>query len=310
METNKLIAGIVAAAIAVIVLAGVLMPALSNATTTEDKFTNDGGFYFMEKITDETDYRFIWDHTKPTIATVNGEEVTLEKGTTVISNGGTFLIRYGQDGTGYYLQSVPGSTLNVIAYSAGTNAADLDITVSSGTISVKKTLVSDSSVTTVTSTCDNGFGVAASGNYVLKKPTQTAYMNGDSEIYAMGLTTIGGVWSNGFYLHGNIDDGVTVQLYTANEGDYTITDEVIVYDEISNYIDLYGFDAVTFTATIIANSASADCTYSYVIVPYEVTAERSVHLTDAMNVILNVIPLLVIVAVLLGVVAVFILRRE
>ena len=114
METNKLIAGIVAAAIAIIVLAGVLMPALSNATTTEDKFTNTGVFnYALFGDTDTYEFEFDHDVQDGTI-TVNDETITVPitiSGTTysysiIYDDDWVVRMSYSANQGGYYCQVV------------------------------------------------------------------------------------------------------------------------------------------------------------------------------------------------------------
>ena len=76
METNKLIAGIVAAAIAIIVLAGVLMPILSDALQTHDTYTNGEYYITMDKIDATSEVRTIeWTKANNTKIVVDGVEM-------------------------------------------------------------------------------------------------------------------------------------------------------------------------------------------------------------------------------------------
>lgn len=306
METNKLVAGIVAAAIAIIVLAGVLMPALSNATDTDDKFINEG--YYDMTYSLAGDLELAWDHSKPTIITVNDEDITMPELTNGNSRtvlcGDDWLIRYGYGTTlgGYYIQWYPSSGAAILA-SVG-NSLDLTVTCSSGTVSVTD---NDSTPHTATASYTYTYCVADNGDYVMKKADESAYVLGDSTVYAMGLTNVGTYTSTGIKITGTIDDGMTWSVFRGT-GTFTFTDEEVNYTEVSSHKDLYLLDSMT--ATVSQSDQSADVVYSFFIVPAEVTAEKAQHLSDAQIVILDVIPLLIIVAVLLGVVAVFILRRE
>lgn len=296
--------------ITAVVVFGACLPVFADTTQANDTFDNtDGAYYNMVNITDETEYTLTWDHTKPTVAIVNDEEVDLIKGTTIISDGGRFLMRYGQDGTGYYIQSVPGSTINVIVYSSGTNTADLDITVASGTISVEKTLISDNTTSTVTTTVNDGFAIAKSGDWVLKSPSQSAYVLEDSRIYAMGLTTIANVWYNGFYLDGTVEN-MTVTQYNPDPATYTISNVSVNTEEVDSHVDLYTLDSITFLATQIEDSTITNtCTYNYIIVPSEVVAERSVHPTGATLTLMELLPVLIGAGLVIGVVGAAIVRR-
>lgn len=305
METNKLIAGIVAAAIAVIVLAGVLMPALSNATTTKDTFTNEGGFYQMQEIksTDDGTYTLEWVKTDTTVLTVNGEDFDAyakygEKITTVAC-GDDWIIRYNSADNEYgYIQFYDGTNWN-----GGASSKSFTLTASAGSVTITVINSSDQPVVT-NETYTTMYAIdPASTDDIMKKPTETPYVLGDSEIYAMGITVgITGLVK----ISGSIDDGVTVDVL--GQSGETVSNIVIDATADPSHVDLYKINKITFDVEI--SGVTTSCTYNFFIVPYEVTAERSVHLTDAMNVILNVIPLLIIVSVLLAVVAVFILRRE
>ena len=304
METNKLIAGIVAAAIAIIVLAGVLMPALSNATTTEDKFQNEG-LYFMEKVTSDDDREWVLEYTKePYSLTMNGSDIDVstllpdDKRYTFATDGENWLIRYSSAIPGFaYIEGLFTVTM--------TNVVSETITISSGTVTFEALLNDNTTVEKTQTYTDLWIFSFDKTDWVMKSPSVPAYMLKDSPFYGYGTTTITN-WYDFISVTGTVEDYDAVILYP--EVTTTTTNKVVVDTEISGYVDLYSLDKLTFTISDGTNTVNA--TYSYFIVPAEVTAEKAVHLSDAMNVILNVIPLLIIVAVLLGVVAVFILRRE
>ena len=133
-------------------------------------------------------------------------------------------------------------------------------------------------------------------------------MNDDSFFMGVGITSgSSSIGIVGLNVSGSIEDDVTINAWRGTG--LTFTNVVIVEEPVSSHINLYSLDKITFTATN-ENDDSLDITYSYFIVPYEVTAEKAQHLSDPMNAILNVIPIIIIVAVLLGVVAIFIIRRE
>lgn len=309
METNKLIAGIVAAAIAIIVLAGVLMPALSNATTTHETFKNDEYFFTMDKLDSSAEHVISWVATKPTVITVDDVEITPTWGSVTVFCEEDNMVRCSKvsNSSDYYINLIGA----VNEYGTGDSTKkSMTLTISNGSFTWVTTNSDD---TTATYTSD--FNVAycinpsGTGDYVMKTPTAKSYVLGDSTIYGMGNSTINGVWQNVILVAGSVDDDITATVVSSRlDTDPVLSNVQIFADSVSGYNDLYKFEKVTMTAT--ENSINTTLTYSYVIVPAEVTAERSVHLTDAMNVILNVIPLLIIVSVLLGVVAIFILRRE
>lgn len=306
METKHIIAIAIAIAVGAITLSTVLVPAISMGTDTEDTFTNDGYLARMTFIDETTDgYSFAWDHTNPTVASVNGESVNLFNGS-LISGADTFLARFGQDSTGYYIQWVPSSGLATVSYSAGTGTADLTIEISDGTATITRTPagsgVGNETVNTIA--ISEGYAISSDGDYIMKSPNQKAYLNSDSRIYGMGLTTIDNVYYNGFYLDGTIEN-MTVEQFNPNPATYTISNVAVNYDTVSGYEDLYTLDSVTFTATQIANSSIVkDCTYNYIVVPYEVTAELSVHASAPVIQIFNMLPIFVALGLIVAVIGV------
>lgn len=307
METKNMIGKVVGITVALICVAVILMPVLSDATTTEKTFDNTAdALWQVDKLDSDSEYVFEWTYEDPTNATVNGKTVALTNGTLVCA-ADTFLLRYGLDSTGYYLQSVPGSTFNVIVYSAGTNQGNLTVEASAGTFTAT---IETTSTTTSTTTFTEGYGIVADGEYVMKSPTQEAYVLGDSEIFAMGLTAINSVWYNLFQIEGTVDDGVTVNnIYP--EGAYTASDISVNATENEDYLDLYELSSITFLATNAEDSSiTKDCTYNYFIVPAEVTAELSQHLSAGEIAIIGAIPVMIIVVIVLMSVGLIVSRRD
>lgn len=302
---NTILGGVVAVSLAVVLAIAFMLPILADAAKTTDTFDNTkAALWQVEKLDTDSEYTLVWDHTDPTKATVNGETVTLSNGT-VVCAADTFLIRFGYDSTGYYFQSVPGQVFNLIVYSAGANAGDLTVTASNGTI----TAVADKSTpTTSTVSFTEGYGIVASGDYVMKAPTQGAYMLKDSPIFAMGLTTINGVWYNLFQITGNVQDVDISNVYPVDK--YDISNESINTDAVTSHVDLYELESITFVATDSEDSTiTKDCVYNYFIVPAEVTAERAVHFGSAEIALIEIVPVLVIAGLILGVVGMAIRAR-
>ena len=298
METNKLIAGIVAAAISIIMLAAVLMPVLSDATTTHTTFTNKG--YFDMTYTETDSIVMDWYYTDPTNIVVNDTIISLSEATqqTTILCGDLWLLRYdpaGGGGIAYYASAGSATGASV----AG--STDLHVEAASGSVTV-----TPSAGAVRTNTYTYLFCIADDGEYVMKEKDSIAYVHEDSRIYGMGLTTI---LSQSVYLKfdGTIDDP-NAEVFRYSADPVTVSNTVVNAVANDSYNDLYELSSLTITVTDGTNTG--DLIYSYFIVPAEVTAEKAVHLTDGMNAVLNVIPILIIIAVLLGVVAVLILRRE
>lgn len=297
-----LIVGVVVA----LVLAGAVLPVFAETTSATDTFKNEGWAY-MDKFDPETaEITAFWDHTKPHQITVNGNDIELPIGggnnnefSMTVIGAPEFLLRYRSTnanvgGISYY--NATGG------YHAGTNdSSDMTVTVSGGSITI------DNGVNTpITETfTDYVFSVIADkGAYVMKKPTENAYLNGDSEIYGIGRTQIG----TGFYslvMLGTVDNGVSVDIIQANPP--TVSNATIVKTDTANYEDLYSFEKITLTAT--TSDVDYPVTYNQVIVPYEVTAEKTVHPDGPLAVMLNVLPLLAIAGLVTGAVVWFVNRK-
>lgn len=300
---NKLVMISIAAVIGIIVLGSVLMPILDDAMTVNETFTNEG-YYRMSELTSETDTTIIWDHTEPYQITVGSDVISLSS----VSNNqpvtiyGTdkVVVRYENRGdAGVVMQSFEGDTYLAVSTSAG---VDMTLTVSgyvlNGTFG---TTVADE----ITST--KGFIADPDGDYIMKNKDKPAYILGGDDFALMGVT-LWGDYRAGIYADGSIDDGLTIStvyLYnvtTATYGDVTITDSAV-----NGFNDLYSLSSCAFD--INTDGTDRAVTYSYFVVPYEVTAERSVHFTAGQNAILSAMPVMIILAVLLGVVALVIRSR-
>lgn len=302
---NTKIVGIsIAAFIGIVVLASVLMPILDDATATTDKFTNDGNYEITYTQTDNI--TLIWDHTSPSSVSINGESIT----TPTLSNGEQRTILCGDDwiirlgyGTslgGYYIQWYPSSGASILASQA--NELDLTVTCASGSVSVTDTA---STPNTATGTYTYLYCIADDGAFVMKNATDSVYMLADSEFYAMGLTNVGTFTSTGIKIIGTIEDGATWATFRGT--DFTFSNEEMVYEEVSGYKGLYKLTSMS--ATVTKEDQSTTATYSYFIVPAEITAEKAEHMTNGQIQLLEVIPVLIIVAILLAVIALVIRSR-
>lgn len=308
MKTN-LLALIISLVVGIILAGSMLMPVINDATEVEKTFDNRTNALFqVEKLDENSDYTFEWSYEDPTNATVNGETVGLENAT-VICSLDSFLLRYGNNATyGHYLQSV-GGTLNIIVTENATaDQGSITVTAIEGTITA--VLVKGENTTTKTITYTEGYGIASKGDYVMKSPTQSAYMLTDSPIVAMGLTTLDGSWANMFQITGVIEAVEVTQVYPS-PATYTISDVEIQANEVAEYIDLYKLDAITFVATNISDTTkTTDCTYNYFIVPATVTSERAQHLSPGEIAIMNALPVLIIVALVVMAARALYLKRD
>ncbi len=297
-----LIVGVVVA----LVLAGATLPIWADTLATEDTFKNDGLFY-MDKIDADTEIIGEWDPTDPTNITINDNVIALPQSSTFPLT----LIAYDDWGLRYLgtmSGGAPSVTLFDDAYSTrltvSTESTDpFTIAISGGTASFSD------GVDTVEKTFTEGFIISNTGPYVMKKGNTDAYLNGDSIIYSTGRSGgLSSLTSNTVSIHldGTIDDGVNVNM--VYPGNYTTSNISVNATEINGYKDLYAFTSVTFTVADTSEH-TANATYSQVIVPYEITAERAVSMSGPLGVLVGVLPLLIVAGLVTGAVVWFINRK-
>ena len=139
----------------------------------------------------------------------------------------------------------------------------------------------------------------------MKKSDAISYMNADSPIFGEGRSNIGSQIGVAIMVEGTVDSVTVSEIssYSASFGDPTI-----VKTANANHKDLYELQKITFTGTI--GTESSDLTYSYFIVPSEVTAERSVHFSPGENALIGAIPIMVIIALVLMATGALFLKRD
>lgn len=298
---NRIVMISIAAVIGIIVLGSVLMPILDDATTTEDTFTNEG-LWRMKVLENGDTYSLssgAWSY--------NGDEIIPSATASANANsnvvvGDTWLVRATGGVRG---NNMSGNSTNTVVVG---NNDEVTFTGSGMSGTTTQTLT--------------GYGASTDGDYVMTSYTQSAYLKGDSEVYATGVS----IKNNDYvvvHITGSIDDGFTVTaagMYWPGDPTYsnfTITNVVADYTPVSGHEDLYQLNKITadlsYTVTPTGGAdpytSSMSVTYSSYVVPYEVTAERSVQFTPGQNAIFAAIPVMIILAVLLGVVALVIRSR-
>lgn len=292
MKAQNIIIGLVALTIAVIITVSAVVPVFMETTKTTDTFTNTG-FFRMDKVTDGN-FTFSWSYDDPTIINVNDEtiEYTNNNGveiSVVCSN--TFYLRI-RDNNASFIYNGPGG--NLVADSTG-ETLSLTIIENSGTVT------NGTSTFTFTNVGDI-YHISNTGNYAMKNANEPAYMNGDSQIFIRGVSKIGTHYVS-IVVSGSIDDGPTISA-----SDITTANVSMNYTTDNTHIDLYKFSSVTFDATYTGDETATHLTYNYVVVPYEVTSERSIHPDGPTSTIINIIPLIIVAGILLLAIVYFIRR--
>lgn len=289
MESKNLTLGVIGVTIGLIILASALMPVLEDATRTHKEISPLGSpLAYMEEITPETNHTMSWDQSTHKW-TFDGEIVSLFAGT-VLCTQDTIVRTSNFD----YAQTV-GLINTTVNSTAGTV---LNISVSNMVLSVENVYLG----TLYTETIESGFIVSPNveTDWMMKKSSQVAYVHGDSEIYgiyAMGLSTVSGVWNNGIKIVGNAFEVDISQFSPANDTTATFSNIAINATPKSGYVDVYELSSIEFDETY--HGATEHITYSYFIIPASINAELDNHLSAGQIAILLAIPLIVIISIAL-----------
>lgn len=310
----KIVGVSVAVVVSLVVLAGVLMPVLEDATAKSDTIENEG-YFKVSKLasTDEGTVTIQWDKaTMSNYILVNDEKVTISFPPSTYG----FSLIFGDNWDFRAYATTLGNAFNNVQFYRsidGTNTVTaFTLTLTSGTYSLVATI--SGSQSTVTGSYTAMYYPSNDGALVMKKMDAPAHIFADTEIYAFGLTDIKGsdgtaTRSNvGYVVSGSIDDGFTVSNWRVNTlaGDtLTHSDPVADYSTSAKWVDVLDLSKITFTTTATQDDASTDTNvvYSYFLVPAEITADRLDPLTDGEISLLDAIPMIIIAAVLIGVVA-------
>lgn len=290
-----LIVGVVVA----LVLAGAVLPVFAETTSAEATFTNDG-LIRMEKITNEDNLTATWSYSDPYALNVNGVRIILPNSASIaltVVGSIDIILRY-TPGTGGTSTQMIGFIGNSTIQASTDNQRDITITISEGNISVTNGVTSASAV------FEYAFIVSNDGAYTMKNPNDSVYILTDSEIYGFGRTWLP---SSSVTVNFNIvgsTEGVIVSSFGTVEA--TASNININYSVIDSYIDLVNFNSITFDATVTGTDS---VTYNQVIVPYEVTAEKTIHPDATLSTLLNILPLLAIAGLVTGAVVWFVSRK-
>lgn len=289
------------------VVFGACLPVFADTTQANDTFTNEGYLRYTEIDATES-YTMSWDITTPEKVTVNGDDYEIWKngdGTRNISilmvpdHG---IVRYNHASSVYVATQVIGlGTLSL--------GNSYTVTLNNGTYTV-----TDAENTSITGTFTTAYILDPDGEYILKNSSDRAYLVSgstiiaDSSFIAMGVTTVTS-WNNGFQITGTLAD-YDVEVFNPAVNTFVISDIADDKKEVNGYNDLYTLSKITFNVTD-SNDADidVDATYSYFLVPYEVTAERSVHPEGATLTLMELLPVLIGAGLLIGVVGAVIVRR-
>lgn len=304
----KAIPALIVGVMVAVVMVGAVLPVFADTTQAYDTFTNEGYYKISSIKSDSEDtVTLVWDHSNPKQITVNGDTVDLSALPVNMSfslafcNGGSVRF-YNQNNSLIAIQFYYGEQGYIGANT--TNGYDATITIGNGELTFTNT--ADPAVTD-TITYDVAYYVDNAGTSVMKNSNTPVYVLTDSTvIVGCGISTVSSALL-GLYFVGTVEDGYDIDEFLARGTDTTIDNVQTVYTEINSYNDLIKLDKITMDATY--NDEVTEITYSYFVVPVEVTAERAVHPDGPLTVLINVLPLMAVAGLLLAGVAWFVWKK-
>lgn len=311
MDPKYMAALITGSVVCVVVFSALLIPIVGEATTTEKTFTNEG-YYTMDKISTDAEFVFTWDYTEPKKIDIDGVKIDFTdaglssgKSYTVFGSD-KFVIRLTWEALPYCQCFTPAAF-----YQASTTTSSVfTATVSNGEITVVSTDPSYTTPTTMELT-DKAYCINPNGDgaFVMKKDVESVYIETNTDIIVLdGITALADS-SVGIYAEGTLNDGLDAIAFRGT-GTYAVTFDDFTYTttDVSGYVDLVKLEKVQFVAT--QNDTDYDVTYSYFIVPTEVTAELTVHPDAATLALLSVLPIIAMIGIILAVVGAFVVSRN
>lgn len=263
---------VVALVIGIVLVTSAVVPLASDYSDAKT-FTNEGYFY-MQKITadDEGTYTFDYQYDADTTTlSFKFNDVAIDTTgwpsnlpVTVATDSDNWVVRMG-----YYSEYIG---LQGVGYGfafGGHNTKSVSVTFSQGTATATATNAADSTATYSTTYTEMWIYSPVPTDYVMKKADKMAYMLDDSEFYAIGITSMT-TWNTAISITGTVDNFDGSIIYPPNLTT-TITNKEIIKTEVDSYVDLNQLDKLTFT--INDGTTTVNATYSYFIVPSEVTAD-------------------------------------
>lgn len=296
MENKNILNIAIVLTVGVILAGSLLMPVISDATTTEETITNKGVF----RMTDINDpYSITYDPIGLAFI-INDTTIPftdIPAGRWTIISTDAFMFRFQAYASEDY-------SLFISDTSSTTAIASTTLTETRTWTFDNGTYTGYDGSTTREYTASSFRGYDPDGDYVMTNGTDKPIVKGDSSIIiGHGLTMVN-AQNTPFYIYGTVNDGVTVNTKTT----VTVSNIAVNATPYSKLADCFTLNSITFTAA--AGSTSVDATYDRIIVPAEITAERTQHLAPGEIALINTLPIMVIVALLMVAVGGLYLRRS
>ena len=309
MEKMNALTLIITLVVGVILAGSLLMPVIQDVTATEKTITNEGYFRMSEiSADDESTYVLTWNVNTPNTINVNDAPVVMDlenapNQVTVCFNGDWMLRANITNGAITTITYIPNIGVSTLASST------VEVTLNGGSA----TAVMDG--TSKTEDYTNVYIPDADGSFVMKKSNTNAYIQSNSVMVAFGISrldTASSFTERGIRFNGSMDDLNLSIWRPPSDTTSTITDVSVNATKDAAYVDLYELTNITMVGHYVNEDKSVTdttLTYSYFLVPYEVTSELSQHLTPGQNSLVGAIPIMVIVALLMAAVGAIALRR-
>lgn len=289
MDTGKFVGLLVFFLVGALVLVA-FVPIIQETTSATDTITNEGVYNMTD---DDSDYTLVYNGVSGTID-ANGTIIqrdSIPAGAWTLISTPDYMIRlqnYSAQSYNLWIFGIDGFN-RVIGNSETDNVT---IGVSSGSITLD----------TETWTYSGEFrGIDPKGSYVMTDGTPFTVNKTDSIIVGNGTTPVT-VWYDLFYMIGTVED-----MEVTAKDTITISNIEVNTTPQSNYVNGVSVESITFTATDGTNTV--DATYNRVIVPAEVTLEKSIHPDTTLATIINLLPLIAGVGLLMFLVAEFLYTR-
>lgn len=294
METgfmNRIIGLVLALVVGGLLVGGLLIPSIEAMTATEKTLTNEGYVrYTSINADDEEEIVIQWDYTNPKYLTINDKSLDISQYKEMWASivfGEQWTLRYNYTTTNTQLQYF-GQTNTDFVYAYESSELNLTATLNSGTITVTNGTI------TKTATYTTAYYPDEAGSMIMKKSDGTSYLLKDSSIVIANGMTYSNPYTIGVFFDGSIGAGLNFELFR-NLDDFAVSNVATHYTDSAKYEGVIELSNVTFDLTPGENPAIA-ATYSYFLVPYQITAELSQHMDATQIAMFGVISILGIVA--------------
>lgn len=310
---NKYICAIIGAAVAIIVIGSLLAPIVSDTVATSDKYTNEG--YFNLGYSETGIPEIIWEHDDPFSITVDGQREDLSsvpRGlvTTVISSSST-LIRCLVTSSGVTFYSYDSTAPGSFIVSSNDSNGYIKFFMNDGLMTANYSTTGEINTKVYGASTAGYYYFSSGGDYVMKKTDSPCYLSDDSIISLSGHTyaaVTSGYLDVGIFARGTYDNLTFSLMFGATDSNIT--------DLVAHYTDVPGHDGVllnkyTFLLTSVNGDVTdeVDITYTYFIVPAEVDIPRLAPMDSSAAGIIQIVPLIVIVALIVAAIAFFMRSR-